>query len=113
MYEIEISEEDKEKISQLRENNSNAIVRKRLLVLHYKCLKCEHKIIELMAECSSTFVTKTIKAYISGGLNEVLIVKRHRRVSELEEHKSLILEKLRESPPATVKEASDIILSAA
>lgn len=106
MYNIQISTEDCKEIAKLRDNHPNKQVRKRLSVLHFKSLNLPHKAIQLVVECSSRLVTSTLKMYLKGGLNEILEVKRHIRVSELEAHRDRILEKFRESPPVTAKQAS-------
>lgn len=106
MYHVEISEEDRTKINKLRDNHPNKMVRKRLSVLHFKSLHFTHKAIQVVVECSSKLVTSALKMYQKGGLSEVLEVRRHIRVSELEVYRDLILEKFRECPPATAKQAS-------
>lgn len=106
MYDVQISAEDSKEINKLRDSHPNRQVRKRLSVLHFKSLNLPHKAIQLVVECSSQLVTSVLKMYLKGGLNEILEIKRHVRVSILEAHKDRILEKFRECPPATAKQAA-------
>lgn len=106
MYDVQIPANDAKEIDKLRNNHPNKQIRKRLSVLHFKSLKFPHKAIQLVVECSAQLVTSALKMYLRGGLKEILEVKRHVRVSELEVYRDRILEKFRESPPATAKQAA-------
>lgn len=109
MYRVEISVEDRTKIDKLRNDHPNKLVRKRLSVLYFKSLNFTHKAIQIAVGCSSKLVTSALKMYLKGRLHEILEVRRHVRVSELEVHRNLIIKKFRESPPATVKEAAAVL----
>jgi transposase len=110
MYDVNITPEDLKKINKLRNNHANKQIRKRLSVLYYKARNLQHQEIKLVVECSSKLVTATLKNYLNGGLSAILEINRYKRKSELEIHRDSVLEKFRQSPPSTAKEAAAMLL---
>ncbi len=105
MIKITIPPEEQRKLAKLRYLHPSRIVRRRLTILHFKCLNHAHGEIAKLAGASSTMITTVLKLYAEQGLEGVEKFDHFIRVSDLEMHREAILEHLQEVPPATAKEA--------
>ena len=104
-----ITEEEIQKLNEIRFSHPRLVIRKRLAVLYFKGLHYPHKEIEKLADVSSTTVTKVFKMFEEGGLEAVLSVNYKPYRSELESYKDEILRELEKKSPITLKEASHLI----
>ncbi len=106
MIKITIPPEEQEKLAKLRYRHPSRIVRRRLAILHFKCLNRTHGEIAKLAGASSTMIATVLKLYAEQGLEGVEKFDHFIRVSDLEMHREVILTHLQEVPPATAKEAA-------
>jgi transposase len=106
MIKITISALEKEKLSALRYNHPNKVVRRRFSILYFKSLNYSHREIEELSGASSTLITKVLKIYADKGLEGIADVEHYFRESDLEQYREIIFKYFQENPPASAKEAA-------
>ncbi len=106
MIKIIVPPEDQKKLATLRYRHPSRIVRRRLTILHFKCLNRTHGEIAKLAGASSTMVATVLKLYAEKGLEGVEKFDHFVPVSNLEMHREAILKHFQKVPPATAKEAA-------
>lgn len=109
MIKITVSPEDQRKLAIFRYRHPSRIVRRRFMILHFKCLNRSHGEIAKLAGASSTMVATVLKLYAEKGLEGVEKFDHFVPVSDLEMHREIILKHFQEAPPATAKEAAATI----
>jgi transposase len=105
MIKVEFSEQDLEAISYERFNHPIPRVQRRMEVLWLKSQGLPHKQISKLSGACDSAVTKYLRLYRQGGLDEVRKVNFYRPQSELEKHRDSIEQYFREHPVASIAEA--------
>ena len=106
MINIEFPQEDLKTIEYERFNHPIPLVKRRMEVLWLKSQGLPHKQISKLAGVCDNALTKYLRLYRDGGLDEVRKVNFYRPKSELEKHRDAIEQRFREYPVATIAEAA-------
>ncbi len=109
MITVEFSEQDLKAIAYERFHHPVPRVQRRMEVLWLKSQGLSHQRIAKLAGVCSNAVTKYLKMYRQGGLNEVKRVNFYQPKSELENHRDTIEQYFRDNPVASIAEAVTII----
>jgi transposase len=105
MIKVEFSEQDLKTIKDERFNHPIPLVQRRMEVLWLKSQGLSHKQISKLSGVCSNAVTKYLRLFRDGGLEEIKKVNFYRPKSELEKHSETIERYFRENPVASIAEA--------
>ena len=109
MIEINPSQEDIEIFKEERTTHPITRIRKRMDVLWLKSNGLTHKEIAKLSNVSINIVTKYLKMYKEGGIEEIRQVNYYQPQSQLIEFKSLLEAHFEKYPPASIKQAMNEI----
>jgi transposase len=109
MIKIEFSEQDLKTIKEERFSHPVRLVQLRMEVLWLKSQGLPHKQITKLAGVSENALTKYLRLYRDGGLDEIRKVNFYRPKSDLEEFSGSIEQYFRENPVASIAEAREKI----
>ena len=105
MLKIEFSEQDLETIDKERFNHPIPRVQRRMEVLWLKSQGIPHKQIAKLAGVCDSAVTKYLRLYQNGGLDEVKKTNFYQPKSELAKHSESIEQYFRDHPVSSIAEA--------
>jgi transposase len=105
MIRIEFSEQDLKTIEYERFNHPIPLVQRRMEVLWLKSQGLPHKQIAKISGVCDNALTKYLRLYRKGGLDEIRKVNFYRPKSELEKYSASIEQHFRENPVASIAEA--------
>jgi transposase len=105
MIKIEFSEQDLKTIEYERFNHPIPLVQRRMEVLWLKSQGLPHNQIAKLAGVCDNALTKYLRLYRKGGLDEIRKVNFYRPKSELEKYSDSIEQYFRENPAASIAEA--------
>ena len=105
MIKVEFSEQDLETIDYERFHHPIPRVQRRMEVLWLKSQGLPHKQITKLAGVSANALTKYLRLYRDGGLDEIRKVNFYRPQSELEAYSDSIEQHFRENPVANIVQA--------
>lgn len=106
MITVKFSEQDLKDIDYERFHHPISRVQRRMEVLWLKSQGLPHKQIAKIAGVCDNAVTKYLRLYRQGGLDEVKKVNFYRPQSELENHRESIEQHFRKNPVASIAEAA-------
>jgi transposase len=106
MIKVKFSEQDLETIKHERFNHPVPRVQRRMEVLWLKSQGFSHQQICKIAGVCDNAVTKYLRLYLHGGLDNVKKVNFYRPKSELENHSDSIEQYFRDNPVASLAEAA-------
>lgn len=106
MIKIQFPKQDLKTIEYERFNHPTPLVQRRMEVLWLKSQGLPHKQITRLAGVCDNALTKYLRLYRDGGLDEIRKVNFYRPKSELEKHRDLIEQSLRDHPVASISEAA-------
>jgi transposase len=106
MIKIEFSEQDLKTIDYERFHHPIPRVQRRMEVLWLKSQGFPHKQIAKISGTCDNAVTKYLRLYRQGGLDEIRKVNFYRPQSELDKHRDSIEQHFRENPVASIAEAA-------
>ncbi|BBO79748.1 hypothetical protein DSCO28_03140 [Desulfosarcina ovata subsp. sediminis] len=109
MINIEFSDQDLKTIKEERFSHPVRLVQLRMEVLWLKSQGLPHKQIKKLAGVSDNALTKYLRLYRDGGLDEIKRVNFYRPKSDLEEFSGTIEQYFRENPVASIAEAREKI----
>lgn len=109
MLRIDFTQEAIEKLHYERYHYPHPLVQKKMEVLYLKSQGIKHKDICSLCKISKTTLTKYIKQYQTGGVEELKKLDYHGQPSELNQHGDVLREYFEKHPPSSVAEASDAI----
>ena len=109
MLQINPSVQDVAIFKNERKNHPYPRVRQRMNVLWLKHNRVAHKKIAILADVSTTAVTKYIRMYNTEGVEKLREINFFKPQSKLVDFKASLEEYFRKHPPASVKEAMDKI----
>lgn len=109
MINIEFTEDEIKALNYERYHHPHPRVQRRMEALWLKSQGMPHKKIAQLTGVSVNVVTEYIKLYKQGGLEKLKEINFYRPESLLDQHISTIEAYFREHPPATIKEAMEII----
>jgi transposase len=104
MIRVEFSEQDLKTIKKERFNHPIPLVQRRMEVLWLKSQGLPHKQISKLSGVCINAVTKFLRLFRQGGLEEIKKVNFYRPKSELEKHSDSIEKYFRENPVASIAE---------
>lgn len=105
MIRITITEEDKLIIDEMRFACSDPTLSRRLHALYFKSLDLSHEKICQYVGIGCNTLTRILKKYAEGGLDNVMKMNYVPRRSPLDVHQEEIKQYFKAHPPASVKEA--------
>jgi transposase len=105
MIKIDFSEQDLKIIQSERFNHPVPLVQRRMEVLWLKSQGLPHKQIAKLAGVCDNALTKYLRLYRHGGLDEVRKVNFYRPKSKLEQYSESIEHYFRENPVSSIAEA--------
>jgi len=105
MIKIDFSEQDLKIIQSERFNHPVPLVQRRMEVLWLKSQGLPHKQIAKLAGVCDNALTKYLRLYRHGGLDEVRNVNFYRPKSKLAQYSELIEHHFRENPVSSIAEA--------
>jgi transposase len=105
MIKIDFSEQDLKIIHSERFNHPVPLVQRRMEVLWLKSQGLPHKQIAKLAGVCDNALTKYLRLYLQGGLDEVRNVNFYRPKSKLEQYSESIKHHFRENPVSSIAEA--------
>jgi transposase len=105
MIKVEFSEQDLKNIKHDRFNHPIPRVQRRMEVLWLKGQGLSHNQISKLSGVCVNAVTKYLRLYRNGGLDEIRKVNFYRPKSELEKHSDSIEQYFRDNPVASLAEA--------
>ncbi|MEA5595938.1 helix-turn-helix domain-containing protein, partial [Rivularia sp. UHCC 0363] len=106
---INFTTEDIEKLHYERYHHPHPLVQKKMEVLYLKSQEIKHKDICSLCQISKTTLTKYIKQYQLGGVEELKKIEYKGQQSELNRYSDIFKEHFEKHPPSSVNEASDVI----
>lgn len=109
MLRINFTQEDIQKLHYERYHHPHPLVQKKMEVLYLKSQGIKHKEICSLCQISKTTLTKYIKQYQAGGVEELKKMNYKGQPSELNQHGDILKEYLEKNPPSSVAEARDAI----
>jgi transposase len=109
MLRINFLQEDVSKLHYERYHHPHPQVQKKLEVLYLKSQGIKHKDICHLCQISKTTLTKYIKQYQLGGVEELKKLNYKGQPSKLNQHSDILKEYFKKHPPASVGEASDAL----
>jgi transposase len=105
MIRIDFSEQDINKLKQLRYDDPHPRVRKRMDVLWLKSQGLPHREICRLTGVSSNTLREYLRLFQSGGVEKLAEINFYAPTSELEQHRHQLEAYFRKHPPATINEA--------
>ena len=105
MIKVEFTEQDLKAIEYERFNHPIPLVQRRMEVLWLKSQGLAHKDIAKIANVCDNAVTKYLRLYQNGGLDEVRKTNFYQPKSELEGHSESIEQYFRDHPVSSIPEA--------
>jgi transposase len=102
---IDFSEQEIEKIKQLRDKHPHPRIRQRMNVVWLKSQGVAHKDISRLTGRCATTVRRHLKDYQAGGIEKLMELNFYAPTSDLEPHRHLLEVYFRAHPPATIGEA--------
>ena len=109
MLRINFTQEDVDKLHYERYHHPHPLGQKKMEVLYLKSQELKHKYICSLCKISKTTLTKYIKQYQSGGVEELKKLDYKGQPSELNQHSDILKEYFEKNPASSVAEASDAI----
>lgn len=109
MIKIEFAEADKKALNYERYHHPHPRVQRKMEALWLKSQGLKHKEIAQLTGVCVNVITKYIKDYQEGGLEKLKEINFYRPQSELDKQTVTIEKYFQEHPPATLKEAMDVI----
>ena len=109
MLKINFTEEDIKKLHYERYHHPHPLVQKKMEVLYLKSQGIKHKDICSLCKISKATLTKYIKQYQDGGVEEIKKIIHKGQPSELNKYSDILKEYFEKNPPSNVAEASDAI----
>jgi transposase len=109
MLNIDFSPEDISNLHYERYNHPHPLVQKKMEVLYLKSQGIKHKEICRLCQITKTTLTKYIRQYQLGGIEELKKIEYKGQRSELNKYTDILKEYFEKHPPSNVNEASDAI----
>jgi transposase len=109
MLRIDFTQEAVEKLHYERYHYPHPLVQRKMEVLYLKSQGIKHKDICSLCKISKTTLTKYIKQYQSGGVEELKRLDYQGQPSKLNQHSDVLREYFEKHPASSVAEASDAI----
>lgn len=109
---IEFTEEEIKQLAYWSIHHEHPIVRRRMQALLLKSQKLPHGKIASILGISTTTLRSYLDLYIEGGIEALKELHYQGKANLLRENKDVIIAALEANPPATLKEARDIIKGA-
>jgi transposase len=109
MLRINFTQEEVDKLHYERYHHPHALVQKKMEVLYLKSQEIKHKDICSLCKISKTTLTKYIKQYQVGGIEELKKLDYKGQPSELNQYRDLLKEHFQKNPASSVAEARDMI----
>lgn len=109
MLRINFQQKDVDKLHYERYHHPHPQVQKKMEVLYLKSQGIKHKDICHLCQISKTTLTKYIKQYQLGGVEELKKLNYKGQPSKLNQHSDVLKEYFKKHPPASVGEASDAL----
>lgn len=105
MIQVTVTQEDKLVIDKMRFTCGDPVLSRRLHALYLKSLNLSHENICLYVGMGCNTLTRILKKYAEGGLDNLMRVNYVPRRSPLEAYIEEIKQHFKENPPSSVKEA--------
>ena len=109
MLRIDFTWEDIEKLHYERYHYPHPLVQRKMEVIYLKSQGLAHQDIRTLCQISKTTLTKYIRQYKKGGVEELKKLEYKGQTSELNQYGEQIKEYFKKHPASTVAEASDAI----
>lgn len=109
MLRIDFTQEAVEKLHYERYHHPHPLVQKKMEVLYLKSREIKHKEICSLCQISKTTLTKYIRQYQLGGVEELKKLNYKGQPSELNQYSDVLRDYFEQHPAASVAEASDAI----
>ena len=109
MLKIDFREEDIDKLHYERYHHPHPVVQRKMEALYLKSQGIKHKDICHLCQITKTTLTKYIKQYQLGGVEELKKLDYKGRPSELNQYTDMLKEYFAKNPAVSVAEASDAI----
>ena len=109
MLRIDFTQEDVDKLHHERYHHPHPLVQKKMEVLYLKTQLIKHKDICSLSKISKTTLTKYIKQYQLGGVEELKKLDYKGQPSELNQYSDILKEHFKKNPASSIAEASDAI----
>lgn len=109
MLRINFTQEEVDKLHYERYHHPHPLVQKKMEVLYLKSQGIKHKDICNLCKISKTTLTKYIKQYQLGGVEELKKLEYKGQPSELNQYTDILKEHFEKNPASSVAEASDVI----
>lgn len=106
MTKMEFSQEEIEFLRTQRFLHPDPRIQLRLEAVLLRSQKMSHQDIIRVLDISGSSLTRWIRFYRRGGVDELMRLGYHKPISAMEEHRQTLLEYFQDYPPATVKEAA-------
>jgi transposase len=109
MLRIDFNQEDIAHLHYERYHHPHPLVQKKMEVLYLKSQGIKHKDICSLCQISKTTLTKYIKQYQLGGVEELKKLEYKGQPSKLNQYHDILKEHFEKNPPTSVASASDAI----
>ena len=109
MLKIDFTQEAVEKLHYERYHHPHPLVQRKMEVLYLKSQGIKHKEICNLCKITKTTLTKYIRQYQLGGVEELKKLSYKGQPSELNQHSDILKEYFEKHPASSVAEASDAI----
>lgn len=109
MIQVDFCEKDIEVFKYSRTHYPHPRIQQRMDVLWLKSNGLQHNLIAKLAGICENTVTKYLRIYREGGIEELKVLNFYKPQSELFQYSSTIENYLKENPPASIKEAASKI----
>lgn len=109
MLRINFTQKEVDKLHYERYHHPHPLVQKKMEVLYLKSQGIKHKDICNLCKISKTTLTKYIKQYQIGGVEELKKLEYKGQPSELNQYTDILKEHFQKNPASSVAEASDAI----
>ena len=109
MLKIDFTQEAVEKLHYERYHHPHPLVQRKMEVLYLKSQGIKHKEICNLYKITKTTLTKYIRQYQLGGVEELKKLSYKGQPSELNQHSDILKEYFEKHPASSVAEASDAI----
>ena len=110
MLRINFAEEDIKKLHYQRYHHPHPLVQKKMEAIYLKSQEVTHKDICKLCQISKTTLTKYIRQYQLGGVEELQRIEYKGQSSELNQYSGQVEEYFKIHPPSSVSAASDATL---
>lgn len=109
MLRIDFTEEDIKKLHYERYHYPHPLVQRKMEVIYLKSQGLAHQDIRMLCHISKTTLTKYIRQYKKGGVEELKKLEYKGQISELNQYGRQVEEYFKKYPASSVAEASDAI----